>query len=195
MILVLDNYDSFTWNIVHYLRELAVEVRIERNDALSAADALATGAAGFLVSPGPGRPESAGASLDLVAACAEAGRPLLGLCLGHQAVALHFGAEVVRARSVMHGKTSAVSHDGTGLFDGLPSPLTAARYHSLTVAPESVPGCLAVNGTAGDGTVQGFRHRTLPIHGLQFHPESVASEMGHRLLANFIRIVDCSAPA
>ncbi|HEX9963767.1 MAG TPA: aminodeoxychorismate/anthranilate synthase component II [Allosphingosinicella sp.] len=195
MILVLDNYDSFTWNVVHYLRELGAEVRVERNDALTAAEALASGAAAFLVSPGPGRPESAGASLALVAACAEARRPLLGLCLGHQAVALHFGAEVVRAQSPMHGKTSAVGHDGTGLFEGLPSPLTAARYHSLTVAPENVPACLAVNGTAGDGTIQGLRHRALPIHGLQFHPESVASEMGHRLLANFIRIADCSAPA
>jgi anthranilate synthase component 2 len=195
MILVLDNYDSFTWNIVHYLRELGAEVRVERNDALSAAEALATGAAAFLISPGPGRPEAAGESLALVAACAEARRPLLGICLGHQAVARHFGARVVRAETVMHGKTSSVNHDGTGLFEGLASPVTAARYHSLTVAPESLPECLAVNAVAGDGSVQGFRHKGLPIHGLQFHPESVASQNGHRMLANFTRIAACSTSA
>ena len=195
MILVLDNYDSFTWNIVHYLRELGIEVRVERSDALSAAEALATGAEAFLISPGPGRPETAGASLALVAACAEARRPLLGICLGHQSVALHFGGRVVRAETVMHGKTSAVNHDGTGLFDGLASPVVAARYHSLTVAPESVPGCLEVNAVADDGTVQGLRHRALPIHGVQFHPESIASRNGHRLLANFTRIAACSTAA
>ena len=195
MILVLDNYDSFTWNIVHYLRELGAEVRVERNDSLTAAEALASGAAGFLISPGPGRPEAAGESLALVAACAEAKRPLLGICLGHQAVAQHFGGRVVRAEPVMHGKTCAVSHDGSGLFEGLPSPLTAARYHSLTIAPDSVPACLAVNATADDSTVQGLRHRTLPIHGVQFHPESVASEGGHRLLEKFIGIAQRSAPA
>jgi anthranilate synthase component 2 len=195
MILVLDNYDSFTWNIVHYLRELGAEVRVERNDALSAAEALASGAAAFLISPGPGRPEAAGASLALVAACAEARRPLLGICLGHQAVAMHFGARIVRAEAVMHGKTSAVRHDGSGVFEGLPSPLTVARYHSLTVAPESFPPGLAANAAAEDGTVQGLRHDSLPIHGVQFHPESIASQEGHRLLENFIRIADCSAAA
>jgi anthranilate synthase component 2 len=195
MILVLDNYDSFTWNIAHYLRELGAEVRVERNDALTAAEALASGAEAFLISPGPGRPEEAGASLDLVAACAQARRPLLGICLGHQAVARHFGALVVRAEAVMHGKTSALTHDGTGLFEGLPSPLTAARYHSLTVAPESVPADLAVNALAEDGTVQGIRHTGLPIHGVQFHPESVASREGHRLLGNFIKIAERSAAA
>jgi anthranilate synthase component 2 len=195
MIFLLDNYDSFTWNIVHYLRELGAEVRVERNDALTAGEALATGAAGFLISPGPGRPEAAGASLALVAACAEAGRPLLGICLGHQAVAQHFGARIVRSDKVMHGKTCAVSHDGTGLFDGLPSPLTVARYHSLSVAPQSVPDGLEVNAAAGDGTVQGLRHSSLPIHGVQFHPESVASEQGHRLLGKFIRIAYCSSGA
>ncbi len=195
MILVLDNYDSFTWNIVHYLRELGAEIRVERNDSLTAAEALATGAAGFLISPGPGRPEAAGASLDLVAACAEARRPLLGICLGHQALAQHFGARIVRSEAVMHGKTCAVRHDGTGLFEGLPSPLTVARYHSLTVAPESLPPCLLANAVAQDGTLQGLRHRGLPIHGVQFHPESVASQGGHRLLGNFIRIAACSPGA
>jgi anthranilate synthase component 2 len=195
MILILDNYDSFTWNIVHYLRELGAEVRVERNDSLSAADALATGASAFLISPGPGRPEAAGASLALVAACAEARRPLLGICLGHQALALHFGGRVVRAETVMHGKTCAVNHDGTGLFEGLASPVTAARYHSLTVAPGSVPDCLQVNAVADDGSVQGLRHEELPIHGVQFHPESIASQNGHRLLANFTRIAACSTSA
>jgi anthranilate synthase component 2 len=195
VILLLDNYDSFTWNIVHYLRDLGEEVRVERNDSITAAEALASGAAGFVISPGPGRPEAAGETLALVAACAEARRPLLGICLGHQAVALHFGGRVERAEKVMHGKTSAVDHDGTGLFEGLPSPLTAARYHSLAVAPQSVPACLAVSAVAGDGTVQGLAHRSLPIHSVQFHPESVASREGHRLLANFIKIAQRSPVA
>ena len=194
-ILVLDNYDSFTWNIVHYLREAGAEVRVERNDGITAAEALASGARGFLISPGPGRPEAAGESLALVAACAEARRPLLGICLGHQAIAMHFGGRVVRAERVMHGKTCPVRHDGSGLFEGLPSPLTAARYHSLTVAGEDWPGCLAVNARGEDASVQGLRHRALPIHGVQFHPESVASEQGHELLANFARIAACSAAA
>src|SRR5688572_2884888 len=163
MILVLDNYDSFTWNIVHYLRELGAEVRVERNDSLSAAEALATGAAAFLISPGPGRPEAAGESLALVAACAEARRPLLGICLGHQAIAVHFGGRVGRAERLMHGKTCAVWHSGTGLFTALPSPFTAARYHSLAVAEDAVPNCLSVNAWADDAPVMGLRHRSLPI--------------------------------
>ena len=138
---------------------------------------------------GPGAPDQAGASLALVGACAKAGRPLLGVCLGHQAIGRFFGARVVRAPRPMHGKVSEVAHDGAGLFAGLPSPLAAARYHSLTLAPESVPGCLAVAATAGDGTVQAIRHRTLPIHGVQFHPESVASAHGRALLGNFLALV------
>ncbi|HEX8573795.1 MAG TPA: aminodeoxychorismate/anthranilate synthase component II [Allosphingosinicella sp.] len=194
-LLILDNYDSFTWNIVHYLRELGAEVRVERNDSISAAEALASGARGFLISPGPGGPESAGESLALVAACAEARRPLLGICLGHQAIARHFGGRVVRAGTVVHGKTCALRHDGTGLFEGLPSPFAATRYHSLTVEAGSVPDCLEVNAEADDSTVQGLRHRDLPIHGVQFHPESVATEHGHELLANFARIASCSGSA
>ncbi len=194
-LLVLDNYDSFTWNIVHYLRELGAEIRVERNDSLSAAEALASGARAFLISPGPGRPEAAGESLALVAACAQARRPLLGICHGHQAIAMHFGGRVVRAAAPMHGKACPVRHDGSGLFDGLPSPLAAARYHSLTVAPEDLPDCLAVNATGDDESVQGVRHRSLPIHGVQFHPESIASEKGHELLANFVRIAACSGAA
>jgi anthranilate synthase component 2 len=188
VILVLDNYDSFTFNLVHYLRELGETVEVARNDALSAAEALASGAKALLISPGPGRPEQAGASLALVAACAEARRPLLGICLGLQAIAIHFGGRIARAPRPMHGKISAIAHDGSGLFAGLPSPFAAARYHSLSVPAESLPAALAVNARAEDGSVQGLRHDALPIHGVQFHPESVASQHGHRLLANFINI-------
>ncbi len=187
-ILVVDNYDSFTWNLVHYLREIGGEVRVERNDALTAAEALAGGADGLLISPGPGTPDAAGLSLDIVAACAAAQRPLLGVCLGHQAIGRYFGGRVDRAPAPMHGKVSAVSHDASGVFAGLPSPFTAARYHSLAVAPDSIPDPLIVNATAEDGTIQGFRHRDLPIHGVQFHPESIASEHGHALLRNFLEI-------
>ena len=187
-VLVIDNYDSFTWNLVHYLKEIGAEVRVERNDALSAAEALAGDADAILISPGPGRPDQAGISLDLVAACAAARRPLLGVCLGQQAIGQHFGAEVVRAPAVMHGKTSDIVHDGSGVFASLPSPFTATRYHSLTVAPDSLPDDLLVNATAADGTIQGLRHRALPIHGVQFHPESIASAHGHALLANFLKV-------
>jgi anthranilate synthase component II len=190
MILVLDNYDSFTWNIVHYLRELGSQVRVARNDEITAAEALATGADGFLISPGPGTPDEAGVSLELVAACAQVKRPLLGVCLGHQAIGQHFGGRVVRAPQLVHGKTCAVEHDCSGVFAGLPSSFTATRYHSLAVAAESLPDCLIVNATAADATVQGLRHCELPIHGVQFHPESIASERGHELLANFLRMTE-----
>lgn len=185
MILVIDNYDSFTWNLVHYLMELGSEVRVVRNDALSAAEAIASNAQAFLISPGPKTPDDAGVSLDLVAACADLGKPLLGVCLGHQAIGQHFGGAVVRG-GLMHGKTSPIDHDGTGVFAGLPSPFTATRYHSLIVT--DVPDVLAINATAGDGSVMGLRHRDLPIHGVQFHPESIATEHGHDLIANFLRV-------
>ncbi|ARS25744.1 anthranilate synthase component II [Sphingomonas sp. KC8] len=185
MILVIDNYDSFTWNLVHYLRELGTEVEVVRNDAISVGQALSSGAAGFLISPGPCTPNEAGISLDLVAACAADRRPLMGVCLGHQSIGQHFGGRVVRARELMHGKTSAIEHDGSGVFAGLPSPFTATRYHSLVV--EDIPADLIVNAHTSDGVVMGFRHRELPIHGVQFHPESIATEHGHDLLANFLR--------
>ncbi|CAO1652269.1 anthranilate synthase component II [Parasphingorhabdus sp. NYA22] len=190
MILVIDNYDSFTFNLVHYLMELGAEVRVERNDALSASEALATGAQALLISPGPCTPNEAGISLDLVAACADAARPLLGVCLGHQSIGQHFGGKVVRG-GLMHGKTSPVTHDSSGVFAGLPSPYTATRYHSLIV--EDIPDCLPVNATADDGSVMGFRHESLPIHGVQFHPESIATEHGHALLANFMAIAGIEA--
>ena len=191
MILVIDNYDSFTWNLVHYLQMMGAQVEVVRNDAMSAGQALSSGAQAFLISPGPCTPNEAGISLELVAACAEAGKPLLGVCLGHQAIGQHFGGNVVRAKQLMHGKTSPVHHDGTGLFEGLPSPFTATRYHSLVV--EDIPAELIVNATADDATVMGFRHATLPIHGVQFHPESIATEHGHAMLANFMRLAGLEA--
>ena len=185
MILVIDNYDSFTWNLVHYLMELGAEVKVVRNDALTANEALASDATGFLISPGPKTPDDAGVSLDLVAACAASARPLLGVCLGHQAIGQAFGGQVVRG-GLMHGKTCPVEHDGSGVFADLPSPFTATRYHSLVV--RDVPDDLVVNASAPDGSVMGLRHRALPIHGVQFHPESIATEHGHALLANFLAL-------
>jgi anthranilate synthase component 2 len=184
-ILVIDNYDSFTWNLVHYLMELGAQVDVVRNDALSAAEAISSGAKAFLLSPGPCTPNEAGISLDLVAACADAGKPLLGVCLGHQSIGQHFGGKVVRG-GLMHGKTSPVTHDGSGLFAGLPSPFTATRYHSLVV--EDIPDCLVINARSDDDHVMGFRHRDLPIHSVQFHPESIATEHGHAMLANFMAL-------
>jgi anthranilate synthase component II len=192
MILVLDNYDSFTWNLVHYLMELGAEVQVVRNDALTARDAIASNAQAFLISPGPCTPNEAGISLDLVAACAELNKPLLGVCLGHQAIGQHFGGQVVRG-GLMHGKTCPVEHDGTGLFESLPSPFTATRYHSLIVT--DIPADLVVNATADDASVMGFRHKELPIHGVQFHPESIATEHGHAMLANFLRLAGIEAKA
>ncbi|MGB7408665.1 MAG: aminodeoxychorismate/anthranilate synthase component II [Pontixanthobacter sp.] len=190
MIIVIDNYDSFTFNLVHYLMELGIEVEVARNDAITAAQAVAQKPAGILISPGPCTPDEAGISLDMVAACADKALPLLGVCLGHQAIGQYFGGEVVRG-GLMHGKTSPIDHDGTGVFAGLHSPYIATRYHSLIV--DNVPAELPINATSStpgqDGTcVMGFRHRDLPIHGVQFHPESIATEHGHALLANFSRI-------
>ncbi|MES2988917.1 MAG: aminodeoxychorismate/anthranilate synthase component II [Pseudomonadota bacterium] len=192
MILVLDNYDSFTWNLVHYLMELGAEVQVVRNDALTAREAIASNAQAFLISPGPCTPNEAGISLDLVAACADLKKPLLGVCLGHQSIGQHFGGSVVRG-GLMHGKTCPVEHDATGLFEALPSPFTATRYHSLIVT--DIPEDLVVNATASDGSVMGFRHRELPIHGVQFHPESIATEHGHAMLANFLKIAGIEAKA
>ena len=185
MILVIDNYDSFTWNLVHYLMEMGAEVEVVRNDAISAGQAISSGAQGFLISPGPCTPNEAGISLELVGAAAEAGKPLLGVCLGHQSIGQYFGGKVVRG-GLMHGKTSPVTHDGTGLFEGLPSPLVATRYHSLCLDPATIPDALRVNARSDDGVVQGVAHRDHPVHGVQFHPESVLSEHGERIVANFL---------
>ncbi len=185
MLLLIDNYDSFTYNLYHYLGVLGVDVEVRRNDALTAAEALAMRPAAIVISPGPCDPDRAGICLDLIAAAA--GRtPILGVCLGHQSIGQAFGGRVVRAPVPMHGKLSRISHSATGLFAGVPSPFTATRYHSLMVAREGLPACLEITATSEDGVIQGLAHRTLPIHGVQFHPESIATEQGHRLLANFL---------
>ena len=188
MILVIDNYDSFTFNLVHYLLELGAETEVVRNDQITAAEAIALRPQAVLLSPGPCTPNEAGVCLDMITAAAEARLPLLGVCLGHQALGQAFGGTVVRAAQVMHGKTSAMTHDGTGVFAGLPSPFEATRYHSLIVREDDLPACFAVNARSPDGIVMGMRHRDLPLHGVQFHPESIATEHGHELLANFMRI-------
>jgi anthranilate synthase component 2 len=188
MILVVDNYDSFTFNLVHYLLELGPEVEVVRNDALSVAQALALAPEAVLLSPGPCTPNEAGICLDLIAAAAEIRLPLFGVCLGHQALGQAFQGRVVRAAELMHGKTSPIHHDGTSVFAGLPSPFTATRYHSLIVDRASLPPVLEVTAETADGTIMGLAHRDLPLHGVQFHPESIATEHGHRLLANFLDI-------
>ena len=188
MILVIDNYDSFTFNLVHYLLELGAEVEVVRNDAISAGQALSMRPQAVLLSPGPCTPNEAGVCLDLIAAAAEARLPLLGVCLGHQALGKAFGGAVVRAAQVMHGKTSPVTHDGTGVFAGLPSPFEATRYHSLIVRDADLPDAFIVNARTADGTIMGMHHATLPLHGVQFHPESIATEHGHALLANFMTL-------
>ena len=188
LILVIDNYDSFTFNLVHYLLELGARVEVVRNDAVTATQALAMRPQAVLLSPGPCTPNEAGVCLDLVAAAADAGLPLLGVCLGHQALGAAFGGAVVRAPQVMHGKTSAMTHDGTGIFAGLPSPFEATRYHSLIVRDDDLPDCFAVNARSPDGIIMGMRHKQLPMHGVQFHPESIATEHGHAMLANFMTL-------
>ena len=186
MILLIDNYDSFTFNLMHFLGELGAEVEVRRNDALSAADALALAPSGIVLSPGPCDPDRAGICLEVVAHAARARVPLLGVCLGHQAIGQAFGGRVVRASEPMHGKTSAIRHQGEGVFAGLPSPFQATRYHSLIVARDDLPAALAVTAETDDGLIMGLRHRDLPVEGVQFHPESIASQHGHALLANFL---------
>jgi anthranilate synthase component II len=189
MILLLDNYDSFTYNLYQYLGELGADVRVVRNDEMSAAGVLALGPGAVVISPGPGTPDQAGISLDLIRSCA--GRvPLLGVCLGHQALGQAFGGKVVRAPRLMHGKTSEIEHDGRGVFAGLPVPFTATRYHSLVVEPGSVPDCLEVSAWTDGGVVMGLRHRDLPLEGVQFHPESILTRAGKDLLGNFLRLAD-----
>ncbi len=185
MILVVDNYDSFTWNLVHYLAELGAETRVVRNDDLTAAEAWALRPEAVLLSPGPCSPNEAGICLDLLATAPET-MPIFGVCLGHQAMGQAFGGEVIRAKALMHGKTSPIEHAGKGVFRGLPSPFTATRYHSLAVRRETLPDVLEVTAWTADGEIMGLSHRSRPIHGVQFHPESIATEHGHDLLANFL---------
>ncbi|MDT5114593.1 MAG: para-aminobenzoate synthetase component [Mycobacterium sp.] len=194
-ILVVDNYDSFVFNLVQYLGQLGVEADVWRNDDTRLSDsrdghaAIAAQFDGVLLSPGPGTPERAGASIDLVRACAAAATPLLGVCLGHQAIGVAFGATVDRAPELLHGKTSSVYHTNAGVLQGLPDPFTATRYHSLTILPESLPAVLEVTAHTRTGVIMAVRHTELPIHGVQFHPESILTEGGHRMLANWL--ADC----
>ena len=190
-VLVVDNYDSFVFNLVQYLGQLGVVADVWRNDDARLATpeliaAAATDFDGVLLSPGPGTPERAGATIAMVGACANAGTPLLGVCLGHQAIGVAFGATVDRAPELLHGKTSTVFHTNTGVLAGLPDPFTATRYHSLTILPETVPDSLEVTAQTRSGIIMGVRHRELPVHGVQFHPESILTEGGHRMLANWL---------
>ena len=187
MILVIDNYDSFTYNLVHYLNELGAETHVVRNDAISVAQALGMAPRGVLLSPGPKTPNEAGICLALLAA-APADLPIFGVCLGHQAIGQAFGGEVVHAKALMHGKTSAIHHEGKGVFAGLKTPFTATRYHSLSVEKDQMPAELEVTAWTDDGEIMGVQHRTRPVHGVQFHPESIATECGYDLLANFLAI-------
>lgn len=188
MLLLLDNYDSFTYNLFHYLGELGAAATVLRNDALSVADALALRPQAIVISPGPCDPDRAGISVDLVRGAAGV-CPILGVCLGHQAIAQAFGGRIVRAPQIMHGKVSEIEHTGDDLFQGLPSPFLATRYHSLVAEPASLPACLEVTARTHDGVIMAVRHRELPIHGVQFHPESIETKHGHQLLENFLALI------
>ena len=193
MLLLIDNYDSFTYNLVHYVGELGAETRVMRNDALNVQEAMAMRPDGILLSPGPCDPDQAGICLPLTLAAAEAGIPLLGVCLGHQTIGQAFGGRVIRHSEIVHGKMGQVHHHGKGVFAGLPSPFEATRYHSLVVERSSLPDCLEITAELADGTIMGLQHRDLPIQGVQFHPESIASQHGHALLKNFIDMMQVPA--
>lgn len=197
MLLLIDNYDSFTYNLVHYFGELGADVVVRRNDALDVQEAMALNPQAIVLSPGPCDPDQAGICLPLTHAAAETRTPLLGVCLGHQTIGQAFGGRVVRCHEIVHGKMGAMHHAGKGVFAGLPSPFQATRYHSLVVERDSLPACLEVTAWLEDGTIMGLRHRDLPIEGVQFHPESIASEHGHRMLRTFLESagVDLKVPA
>ena len=186
MLLMIDNYDSFTYNLVHYLGELGADVEVWRNDALNTQEAMAMNPAGILLSPGPCTPNEAGICLSLVEAAAEPKTPLMGVCLGHQSIGQAFGGNVIRCHEIVHGKMGTMHHFNKGLFKGLPTPFEATRYHSLVVERETLPECLEITAELEDGTIMGLAHKELPIHGVQFHPESIASEHGHAMLQNFL---------
>ena len=188
MLLLIDNYDSFTYNLVHYLGELGADVVVKRNDALDVQDAMALQPEAILLSPGPCDPDQAGICLALIAAANETQTPLLGVCLGHQSIGQAFGGKVIRCHEIVHGKMGTMHHAGEGLFKDVPTPFEATRYHSLIVERATLPACLTVTAELSDGTIMGLQHNSLPIHGVQFHPESIASEHGHHLLKNFLSI-------
>ncbi len=192
MLLLIDNYDSFTYNLVHFLGDVGARCEVFRNDQISVADAMKMAPEGIVLSPGPCDPDKAGICLELVEAAAKAEVPLFGVCLGHQSIGQAFGAKIVRAPEMMHGKISPIFHEGMGVFSGLPNPFEATRYHSLTIAPETLPDCLTVTARTEDGVIMGVQHKSLPIHGVQFHPESIASQHGRELLANFLDLAGVS---
>ena len=194
MLLLIDNYDSFTYNLFHYLGQLGAEVIVRRNDELTAAKALALKPEAIVLSPGPCTPNEAGICLEIIQ-LANGRYPILGVCLGHQAIAQVYGARIVRAPEPMHGKLSRIHHTGKGVFRGLNNDFLATRYHSLTIAPETLPASLEVTATSNDGVIQGILHKEHPVHGVQFHPESIASENGHALLHNFLRLARTTVPA
>ena len=189
MLLLIDNYDSFTYNLVHYLGSLGTEIEIRRNDAIDVQEAMAMKPAGILLSPGPCDPDQAGICLAITQAAAETRTPLLGVCLGHQTIGQAFGGNVVRCDEIVHGKMGTMHHTGKGLFAGLPTPYEATRYHSLIVDRETLPDTLEITAELEDGTIMGLQHRDLPIHGVQFHPESIRSQHGHALLQNFVNVM------
>lgn len=186
MLLLIDNYDSFTYNLVHYIGELGWQANVVRNDALNVQEAMALRPSGIVLSPGPCTPTEAGICVPLVHAAADAGIPLLGVCLGHQSIGEAFGGNVVRCHEIVHGKMGEIYHEGKGVFAGLPSPLQGTRYHSLVVDRATLPDCLEVTAELKDGTIMGLRHKTLPIEGVQFHPESIRSEHGHDMFKTFL---------
>ncbi|MBO6825651.1 MAG: aminodeoxychorismate/anthranilate synthase component II [Sneathiella sp.] len=190
MITLIDNYDSFTYNLVHFLGELGADIKVYRNDVVSVDDVLSEKPAGIVLSPGPCSPDKAGICLDMVKTAAATGIPLFGVCLGHQSIGQAFGGKVIRADQLMHGKTSDIHHYGKGVFAELPSPFTATRYHSLTVERETLPDCLEITAETSDGVIMGLQHKEYPIHGVQFHPESIASEQGHAILRNFLNLTN-----
>lgn len=195
MITLIDNYDSFTYNLVHFLGELGADVKVYRNNVVTVEEVMAESPSGIVLSPGPCDPDRAGICLDLVKRAAVENTPVLGVCLGHQAIGQVFGGKVVRADQLMHGKTSKIKHSGTSVFKGLPDGFIATRYHSLTIDPSTVPNTLEITATTSDGVIMGLSHKDLPLHGVQFHPESIASEHGHALLQNFLNLTKPDAKA
>lgn len=195
MLLLIDNYDSFTYNLVQFLGDLGAKADVWRNDKLTVAEAMAKRPKAIVISPGPCDPDRAGICLDLIKAAADSKTPLFGVCLGHQSIGQAFGGKIVRAQQLMHGKVDQMFHNGKGVFKNLQSPLSATRYHSLTIEPETFPDVLEITAKTADGTIMGLQHKTLPIHGVQFHPESIATEHGHDMLRNFLEITGVTADA
>ena len=197
MILLIDNYDSFTFNIVHFLSDLGMDTTVVRNDKITPREALDMSPEAIVISPGPCTPNEAGICLDLIKAAAEAEKPVpvFGICLGHQSIGQAFGGDVISCHEIKHGKLSKITHNEKGLFEGLPNPLNVTRYHSLVVSPKNLPDCLEVTAKTDDGIIMGISHKTLPIHSVQFHPESIATQQGHNLLANFLTVAGCAPSA